>query len=53
MSDEKGPGRERPQEQQPTTEEALPEVRLGPDAETERRAEEILGPETAEERRSE
>ncbi len=33
---------------QPTTEEALPGVELGPDEETEERARETLGPEAAE-----
>jgi hypothetical protein len=42
------PGNARPQDDQPSTEEALPGVELGSDEETEETAKERLGPDAAE-----
>ena len=43
-----GPGDARPQDDQPSTEEALPGVDLGSDEEDEETARETLGPDAAE-----
>jgi hypothetical protein len=43
-----GPGDERPQDDQPSTDEALPGVDLGSDEEDEETARETLGPDAAE-----